>query len=112
MTEIELLVWGCVGGGLDELLHWAGLRRESAFPTYLRSAVYWVITALLVLMGGVVTYVVVISTDYVDSALTAVLCGFVAPALLKKLAKAYLSGAMLGSATTDAGPSWRTFLSN
>lgn len=109
---LEIFAWGCVGGALDELLHWAGLRRESTFPTYLRSPIYWIITILLVIMGGIVAYLVATSIDIVDSSLKAVLAGFVAPALLKKFAKAFLGTAALGASPASARPSWRTFLSN
>ena len=51
---IEYFLYGISGGLLAELLGLYKLRTQapSAFPSYLRSKFYWVITILMILAGG------------------------------------------------------------
>jgi hypothetical protein len=43
---------GCGGGIAAEALKWFGLRDSPNTPVYLRSVKYWVLTILMVLIGG------------------------------------------------------------
>ncbi len=111
VTAIDLFLWGCMGGIVDEVLHWGSLRRRAAFPTYVRKTRYWVITAALVAVGGVVALASGLSATLAATPLTALVTGFSAPALIKKLSKALLSRLPeLGSAGAEPSPSLRAFL--
>jgi hypothetical protein len=106
-----LFAWGCVGSACDELLHWASLRRRRTFPTYVRSIKYWVVTALLVLMGGVVALAYGSSSFRLITPLTVLIVGYCAPALIKSLSRALLRRLALGKEVADR-PSVASFLSD
>jgi len=48
---------GCFGGALAEFVKWYGMRESENFPTYARSARYWVLTAIMVICGGLLATV-------------------------------------------------------
>ena len=58
MPGLDYFLWGIAGAAIDEVLHWASLRRRKEFPSYWLSWRYWFITAALVLVGGVVAFAV------------------------------------------------------
>lgn len=104
-------VFGCSGAGFAELLHWAGLRRRSTFPIYVRTLSYWIITALLILAGGIVSYATHTSVDGGITNLTSLVIGFAAPAFVKGLSKALLRTSTLGGeGPAEPRPTWKTFL--
>lgn len=82
-TTVFLL--GIVGGGLAELLKWYQLRESPNLPTYATSPVYWIVTGLMILAGGVLALV-----QGVDATkpLLALNVGISAPLILKGLAAA------------------------
>jgi len=47
---------GCAGGAVAEVLHWWNMRESPQLPAYARSPFYWVITAVMVVAGGVVAW--------------------------------------------------------
>jgi hypothetical protein len=106
----ESFLWGLIGGAIDEVLHWGALRRRATLPTYLRSPLYWLITLLLILTGGIVSYAAATSVTVPVTRLSALVIGFSAPALVKKLSKVLLSSAALGPG--PGRPSWKAFLSD
>lgn len=113
MAEFMIFVWGLVGGGIDEVLHWGALRRRQTLPTYAHSGRYWFITSLLVLVGGGVAYVVSISVSFHVTPLYSLIVGFSAPALVKNLSKVFLSSTTLGSGTNvPPRATWKTFLAD
>jgi hypothetical protein len=74
---------GCLGGFLCELLHWWNLRNKPEWPAYAKWPIYWVLTLLMVLAGGAITWVYF--GQKVDG-LLAVHVGLTTPLLLQKLA--------------------------
>jgi hypothetical protein len=110
MTAMSFFLWGIIGAAIDEVLHWAGIRRKDGRPTYASQLKYWVITAALVLVGGVVALALGISTELIKTPLAAMLAGFTAPALIKKLAKTFLNTAVAGPSDEQPPASVRQFL--
>jgi hypothetical protein len=55
----EYFLYGIFGGLLAELLGLYKLRTQApaAFPSYLRSAFYWVVTIGMILAGGVLVWI-------------------------------------------------------
>lgn len=49
----KVWVWGFLGGLAAEFLQWYNLRTSLAFPAYLRSPLYWLLTVLMAIAGGV-----------------------------------------------------------
>lgn len=49
---------GCAGAAIAEILHWHRIARRGKWPRYGRSAVYWLVTLLLVTCGGVIAALV------------------------------------------------------
>lgn len=47
---------GCIGGIAAELLHWWNLRQRRRIPAYAKRLLYWLVTAIMVLMGGFVAW--------------------------------------------------------
>ncbi len=57
----EYFLYGTIGGILAELLGLYKLRTQApaAFPSYLRSVFYWIITFGMILAGGVLVWIYV-----------------------------------------------------
>ena len=55
MSGIELIVWGCVGGTLPDVLRILAARQRN-MPIYLRHAFYWTSLTLLAGLGGLAAY--------------------------------------------------------
>lgn len=55
---IESAQWvflvGAAGGAALEFLHWYGLRRDPRLPAYTRSPFYWIVTIVMIALGGLV----------------------------------------------------------
>jgi hypothetical protein len=73
---------GCLGGVLCELLHWWNLRTKPQLPAYAKRLRYWVLTVLMVVAGGAVTWLYF--GQKVDG-LVAIHVGLATPLLLQKL---------------------------
>jgi hypothetical protein len=110
MTTEQLIIWGLLGGAFDELLHWGSLRRSRALPTYRKQWTYWFITALLVGAGGLVALAAGLSSSLASTPLAAMVVGFSAPALIKKLSKALLREEPHAGSNSESAPSIRSFL--
>ena len=74
---------GVLGGALAELLNWWQLRESPSLPTYAKSAVYWIITVLMILAGGILA--VLYNVDATNPML-ALNIGISAPLILKAMA--------------------------
>ena len=87
MGLIEGFLYGVFGGGLAELLGLFRLRHEApgAFPVWIKSIFYWIITALMILAGGGLV-VVYIKSKFTLNALLAVNIGASAPLIIGALA--------------------------
>ncbi len=75
---------GCAGGIANEILHWWGLRENPNLPTYARSALYWVVTIAMVVLGGLIAWLQI--AEKAEPYLAFQL-GLAAPMLLQKLSK-------------------------
>lgn len=56
MTGLEAFAWGLLGGVGAELLGWYKLRSipTSELPVHLRSRLYWIVTSLMAVTGGLI----------------------------------------------------------
>jgi hypothetical protein len=89
MNNQDALLWGLAGTFLDQLLHWASIRHDPRFPTYARTVKYWIVSILLIAMGGVITLAYVQSVEKVTKPLSAMVVGFSGIALIKKLSQTF-----------------------
>lgn len=102
---------GVVGGVLAELLKWNQLKESPNLPVYAKSSVYWIITGLMALAGGVLAWAYGLDAT---SPLLPINVGISAPLIIKGLAAA----APQAPRTSDPGdrglggpvPSIRNFL--
>jgi len=50
-----VLAVGCFGGVLAEAWRWYKIRESPNLPSYLKSPVYWIITLIMILGGGILS---------------------------------------------------------
>ncbi|MHA7776000.1 hypothetical protein [Roseibium sp. M-1] len=81
-TALGVFLVGLFGGLVAELVHWYGLRTNPRFPEYLKSAMYWIITALMILVSGAFTW---LNFGSQAQALTAFQIGLLTPLILQKV---------------------------
>ncbi len=80
---LEVFIVGTIGGLVLELIHWWNLRRRNPkFPKYAKSIFYWVVTAGMAVVGGVLA--VFYFGDQAE-AIVALHVGISAPLILQKL---------------------------
>ena len=91
VLESQLAVFGVgvAGGVTNEFLHWWGLREDVNLPEYARRSAYWIITVVMVLLGGGLA---LLQLGTGADALIAFQIGLAAPMVLQKLAKAAGTG--------------------
>lgn len=82
--------WGVLGGTLAELAAWFRLRQlvRAERPEYLKDPFYWVITALMILAGGVLVAAYIMSGMGEIKPLMAVNIGATAPLIIQTLTAA------------------------
>ena len=97
-NEGQVFLLGSVGGCINEFMHWWNLKSDPVFPEYARRAKYWIITAIMVLIGGGLA---VLYLGASVDALLALHIGLSAPLILQKLTTtaAAVEGARGGGAT-------------
>jgi hypothetical protein len=81
----KVWVWGFLGGLAAEFLRWYNLRTSLAFPAYVRSPVYWLLTVLMAVIGGVLATLYVEDVAEGRQKLLAVHIGVSAPLILALL---------------------------
>ena len=88
MTLTQLFWFGALGGFFTELLGHYKMRETApdAFPKYLKSPYYWVVTVLMVLSGGGLAAIYAVSKINL-TAIAAVNIGASAPLILGALAR-------------------------
>ncbi len=74
---------GIIGGLMAEVLKWYQLRESPTPPVYLKSVMYWVITVVMALVGGLLA---VIQNVPPSQPVLALNIGISAPLILKGLA--------------------------
>jgi hypothetical protein len=80
---VGVFLMGCAGGAVAEVLHWWALRRDEKLPRYAASVFYWAITAVMLLCGGLVTW---LYFGERAEGLVALHVGLSTPLILQKLA--------------------------
>ena len=80
MTTITILLLGCVGGLLPDVLRIVKNRHNSSLPDYFKQPMFWLGWFLLVLLGGFAAWLLT-----AQDAKQAVAFGFAAPELLSNL---------------------------
>lgn len=81
-TAMQVFGVGTLGGVFLELFHWYAIRRQGRLPKYARSAVYWIVSALMALAGGMLAWLYFGSRG--DGIVT-LHVGLSAPLILQKL---------------------------
>lgn len=79
-----IFLTGCFGGIAAEALTWFNLRKSANLPTYLRRPKYWIITAIMVVIGGILSVLYGLEPK---NAILVFQIGLTTPLLLKALAQ-------------------------
>jgi hypothetical protein len=103
---LSIFLVGCFGGFIAELLKWYGVKDSGAWPTYLKSWLYWIITTLMILVGGVLAILYGITPR---NALLVVNIGASAPLIVASLARNMPKGSV-ATPLREAKPSVRSVL--
>lgn len=104
---LAIFLVGCLGGVLAELAKWYQLRESPNFPVYAQSIMYWIITAAMIVAGGVLA--ALYGTDPKNAILVANI-GVSAPLIVSSLAKANPLDNKKRLAAQRAGPTVWDFL--
>jgi hypothetical protein len=91
--DLIAFLLGCGGALAHEALRWIGFRFDARLPTYLRKLHYWLLTIVLVVLGGGLASIL-----GPTSAAQALCFGIAAPAILSRL------GTLASDDSTLAGP--------
>ena len=73
---------GCAGGVVSEILHWWNLRYKPNFPKYAGTPKYWVLTILMILVGGLIAW---LYFGQKAESIVAAHVGLSAPLILQKM---------------------------
>lgn len=82
--SIKIFFAGLFGGFLVEVLHWFKIRHED-IPHYAKKWIYWVITALMIICGGVLAIIYAECSTGLNI-IVAMNIGASAPLIIQKLA--------------------------
>jgi hypothetical protein len=81
-TMLQVFLAGLAGGILLEVVHWYALRTDGRWPEYASRPQYWVISAVMALVGGGLA---VLYFGAKAEGIVAVHVGLSAPLILQKL---------------------------
>jgi len=91
-------LFGCFGGVMGEALKWYQLRESPNLPEYARKPLYWIITAVMVVLGGILPSLYGVGPK---SAILVANIGLSAPLIIKTLAAS--NPLQSGTATRGVG---------
>ncbi|MCE5240226.1 hypothetical protein LLH23_17320 [bacterium] len=75
--------WACFGGFIAEFLRWYGLKDSPNLPAYKASVFYWIMTIIMIALGGVLAVLYKVAPE---NPVLAVNIGASAPLIIKALA--------------------------
>jgi hypothetical protein len=81
MSTMSVILLGCLGGLLPDVIRLIKLRYEEFPPEYLKRPLFWIGVALLVAIGGLAAWALGAQTPK-----EALIYGFAAPELFSRLA--------------------------
>ena len=81
-TSTQVFLIGTIGGVILELVHWYALRRNGKWPDYGHDPFYWLVSALMALAGGLLSWLYFGSRA---EGIVALHVGLSAPLILQKL---------------------------
>lgn len=99
MSTTNVILLGCVGGLLPDVIRLIKLRYEEFPPDYLKRPLFWVGVILLVAIGGLAAWAMGAQTPK-----DALIYGFAAPELFSRLASKAVEEAQM--ATFDLRQWW------
>lgn len=102
------IIWAFIGGIALEFIHWYGKRRDPQMPVYARSIKYWLITALMIVFGCIITYLMQLQRPLTQ--INSFALGFAAPSVIHKIAIFLPKDIYAGAKNNTVLPSIRSFL--
>ncbi|MCB0307264.1 MAG: hypothetical protein KDI38_26110 [Calditrichaeota bacterium] len=96
----QVFIWGTAGGFLAELLKWYNLRESPNMPDYARKVFYWLVTLLMIGVGGLLADLYGIDPG---NRLLAINVGASAPLIIQTLMKGLPNSGGNGPVTRSGG---------
>ena len=111
---VAIFMCGMFGGSIGELLKWYRIRTQKKLPEYAKSPIYWIITILIIICGGVLA---ILYGGGRANAIMVVHIGFSAPLLIENLSKTLapiksLSNAVPQDTQRESGLDLKNYIKN
>lgn len=87
MTGFEATFFGALGGFLPEVFAFYNLRHSSDKPFWIKSWFYWIVTAIMIILSGAITYIYNTYTEIHLNAIMAIHLGAATPLIIQTMLK-------------------------